>query len=343
MTQDASSTRTLSIIVPTYNRRERLRRLLLALETAHSGGTAFEVIVPVDGSVDGTQQMLAELRTSYMLRVVEQDNAGPAAARNRALAIATGDVVVFLDDDVVPTPGLLERHLAVHDRDDRVVAIGPMLAPPGTDLSPWLAWEAATLRKQYNAMLQQRYAPTPRQFYTANASVRREHLVAVGGFDETFKRFEDVELAYRLAERGVRFRFVPEAVVLHEPDRSFESWLRLPYEYGRLAVLLEHLRRRGTLTASLRERRQRHALSRLLADWCVGHRWRVTITVRLFSAFVRQEGRVGFPRALRLAMCSAIFHVQYWQGVADATGLGPGLWRALANYPPPQALPSANP
>ena len=339
-TFESDSHPTVSIIVPTFNRRDRLKRLLLRLEQAHSAGARFEVVVTVDGATDGTLDMLARLRTGYPLRALTQPNRGPAAARNRAMAAAHGDVLLFLDDDVVPTEGLIECHRNVHRKHPAGVAIGPMLAPPGRAMAPWLQWEAATLRKFYDAMATGRKTPTPRVFYTGNASVRREHALAAGGFDESFTRAEDVELAYRLADRGLRFFFLPAAAVLHEPDRTFQSWLRVPYEYGRHAVLMDQGHGRNEVRLVYQQLRRRHPLSRFLARWCVGHPWRVRAVVTTFGWMIVYSG----PRAsvrLQLGLCSVLSTIQYWQGVADAIGLGACVWRRLQDEDQPAPTPNS--
>ena len=204
-----------SIIIPTFNRRERLRRLLTGLAAEYRAGARFDAVVVDDGSTDGTDAMLAKLVTPFPVQALQQDNAGPAAARNRAIAAATGEVMIFLDDDVVPGAHLIERHLHAHMLHPRGVVFGPMLPPPGRALPPWLAWEAATLQKQYLAMQQGRYAPTPRQFFTANASVRKRDIDAARGFDEQLRRAEDVELGYRLHSIGLTFHFIANAYVVH--------------------------------------------------------------------------------------------------------------------------------
>lgn len=318
-----------SIIVPTFNRRERLRRLLTSLESAAKGGAAFEVVVAVDGATDGTGEMLAALEPSYSLRVLHQGNAGPAAARNRALSAVVGEVLLFLDDDVIPIEGLVERHLAIHRRDPSAVVIGPMVPPRGIELAPWVLWEASRLQRQYNAMAAGAWEPTARQFYTGNASLRREHALAVGGFDETFKRAEDVEFAFRLADRGLRFHFVSGAAVWHDPGRSFESWVRVPYEYGRYDVIMARERGRPwLLDVAYREWSRRHPLNRLLPRWCVGHPRRqrfVRTTLGLVVSRMHSGPRVW--QRVQVALCSPLFSIQYWQGIADATGLGAQVWQ----------------
>lgn len=322
---------TVSVIVPTYNRCTYLGRLLDHLEACRVAHPTieFSVELAVDGSTDGTREMLARRRTSFPLHVSWDRNRGPAAARNRAIQAARGDVLIFLDDDVMPVPGLLHEHLQIHKRNAMAVVTGPMLAPPDVDLAPWLRWEAVMLVKQYQAMEAKLYPPTPRQFYTANASIRREHLLAAGGFDERFTRAEDVELAYRLAKRGARFAFVPQAIVWHEPDRTFESWLRVPYEYGRHDVIMERERLGAMVQRAFDEQRSRHPMNRVLPRLCAGHPGRTKAATTVLRRMVTAR-ETAFPLRVQLALCSALFNLQYWQGVADESQLRSRMWRTLS-------------
>lgn len=319
----------LSIIVPTFNRRERLERLLLALDNAAQQNPPFEVVVVVDGATDGSVEMLRNLRTTYALRVFEQANQGPAAARNLGIANARADIILFLDDDVIPVDGLIERHLRRHQDDDHAVVIGPMVPPPGLPMAPWIRWESERLEQQYVAMQAGAWAPTARQFYTGNASLRREHALAAGGFNESFKRAEDVEFAYRLADHRMNFHFDIDAAVLHDPGRSFAAWLRVPYEYGRYDVLMaREPGRQWLLRVALHEWQHRRPLNRLLPELCVGHTWRMrTVTTALGLAV-----RCPLPSALsrlQIALCSPLFGLQYWQGISDMAGLGADPWLGL--------------
>src|SRR2546430_12928153 len=138
-----------SVVIPTYNRRATLKRVLggLSRQTVPSG--TFEVVVVADGCTDGTANMCRELagKMPYPLYLIEQANAGPAVARNRGVQEAHARLVIFLDDDVVPDEGLVAAHLASHspDGEDSLVAIGPMLPPRDIRLSAWCAWEERNL------------------------------------------------------------------------------------------------------------------------------------------------------------------------------------------------------
>src|SRR5579871_3087260 len=96
----------LSVVIPTYNRKESLRRTLDGLARQTYPFSEFEVVVVSDGSTDGTAEMLAQyMQTApYALCAITQANGGPSRARNRGIREARYDVIVFLDDDVEPVP-----------------------------------------------------------------------------------------------------------------------------------------------------------------------------------------------------------------------------------------------
>jgi GT2 family glycosyltransferase len=89
------------------------------------------------------------------------------------------------------------------------------------------------LYKQYDALRTGRFEANARQFYTGNASMARELFNDVGGFDASYRRAEDIEMAYRLNEHGVTFVFDEQAAGYHHASRTFDSWLAAAYAYGR--------------------------------------------------------------------------------------------------------------
>ena len=153
---------------------------------------------------------------------------------------------MFVDDDVEPAPEFLAAHLYHHEKNGapegaRVAVIGPLLSDPArrAEEPVWIGWEHAMLEKQYAAFESGVWPSAgPNHFYSGNASVRRGALLRVGGFDESFTRQEDVELATRLASVcGVHFVFDAAARGVHRPRRSWKSWLNIPFAYGRLDVV----------------------------------------------------------------------------------------------------------
>ena len=212
--------------------------MISALEQQQYPAECYEIIVVSDGASDGTDDYLKGYKSQRNLRWFAQANRGPAAARNAGVAKAHGELIIFIDDDVVAQPQLVAEHVRAHREAGRdVVVVGPLLSPQGFVMTPWVSWEQGMLMKQYKALLSGIWQPSARQFYTGNASLLRTHILAAGGFDESFRRAEDVELAYRLANRGLDFVFTMEAVGMHFAERSFSSWLNAAYTYGRNDVI----------------------------------------------------------------------------------------------------------
>src|SRR5579885_323081 len=114
----------ISVVVPTYNRVELLTRTLATLLCQEFPHDQYEVIVVNDGSTDRTAGFLAGLETPN-LRCLEQNNRGLPAARNAGLSAARGELVLFIDDDIICSPGLLRAHVQAH-RGEHSVVLGPV-------------------------------------------------------------------------------------------------------------------------------------------------------------------------------------------------------------------------
>lgn len=315
--------------MPTFERHDSLVRLLDAIARQTHPIDDLEVIVVDDGSRDGTWAMLSSSSYPYQLRALQQEHGGAGAARNRGVAAASGDVVLFLDDDVIPDEDLVASHLVAQRRSPDTVTIGPMLPPVGWSRPAWIRWEEDKLVQQYRAMLKGVYECTPRQFFTANAALPRQRFIEAGGFDPSFVRAEDVELGFRLHAGGMQFAFEPRAAVVHYPRRSFGSWRRTPYQYGRGDVTMHRDKGHGTLDNAFREFHGRHRLNRLLTRACVGHAVPFRATAFALGVTAQVADHVGLDRVAGAAL-SALFGLLYWQGVTDEIGDRDAVWRAVA-------------
>jgi glycosyltransferase involved in cell wall biosynthesis len=304
-----------SVVVPTYNRLGRLRQVIAGFEKQTYSSDAYEVIVISDGSTDGTDAYLEALRTTIQLRWLTQANQGPAAARNAGVRTAVGEFIVFIDDDVVPEPELLEEHARSHQEAGlNVVVLGPLLTPEGFEMAPWVRWEQEMLMKQYRAMLKGDWSASARQFYTGNASVRRSHILAVGGFDEDFRRAEDVELAYRLASDGLEFVFNIRAAGMHFADRSYRAWLDMAYSYGRNDVIFARDRDQQWLLSTIhREFLDRHFLIRSLVRLCKGRSQLNRLTSSLLK-FAADSATLLSVSGVEGQAYSGLFNLQYYNG-----------------------------
>jgi glycosyltransferase involved in cell wall biosynthesis len=310
-----------SIILPTYNRLDRLQRVIAAIRAQTVDHDQFELIVVSDGSQDGTDAYLAQLALPFQFTAVFQQNQGVAATRNHGLEKATGELVLFVDDDVVPSPQLLAEHLKSHAQyGGQAVVMGPMLTPPDFDMAPWVLWEQAMLEKQYRSMIEGHWQPTARQFYTGNTSLARRHIVAAGGFDPAFRRAEDVELAYRLADMGLDFYFNPQAVGHHYAERSFASWIAIPYAYGRNDVIFHRDKGQNWLLERIfSEYHGRHHFVRALSRVCLDRTRLSETAVGAMRRLAQWGHRAGVAQLPRMAY-SGIFNLRHYQGIADELG-----------------------
>jgi GT2 family glycosyltransferase len=307
----------LSVVVPTFNRWRRLQSVLAALADQTLPRRELEIIVVSDGSTDGTDEHLGAGRAPVALTLLSQPNRGPAAARNAGVRAATGDLVLFIDDDVVARPECAEKHLRRQEATtSATVVIGPLLTPADWAMEPWVAWEQETLYQQYGAMARHEWEPTARQFYTGNASLPRGEILASGGFDESFRRAEDVELAYRLSQRGLSFAFERQARALHYAHRSYESWLSNATAYGRNDALMWEQGQDWLLSALLGEYRERNGLTRLYTS--IGLRFpRVGAGGEKLAPIVAaQLSTAGLERAALRAL-SAVYNSAYYRGLLE--------------------------
>ncbi|MGH9457166.1 MAG: glycosyltransferase family 2 protein [Thermoanaerobaculia bacterium] len=300
-----------SIVIPTYNRRDTLVRVLAALN-AQEEPPPFEVVLVNDGSSDGTDETIGraiEHRSfRFPLRFETQANAGPGKARNRGVALATGTYIVFIGDDTVPEPRFLAEHARVH----RDAAHDPKIACLG--YTGWPAEDPPTAFMDYinDYGLQFGYrliedgAIVPFNFfYTSNISLARETL-GPEPFDTTFPAaaWEDIELAYRLEREGLRIRYNAKAVTRHYHRMSVDSFARRQYTVGRSGAIffekhpdLGHMlgvyELRDTPLASDGEVRR----LRLLAK--IGERVRPFARNRVFERLMRQHYLRGLAAGLQ--------------------------------------------
>lgn len=306
----------ISVVMPSYNRRERLAWALSHLAKQTYPAHLTEVVVVLDGCTDGSADLLEQLRPTFpfTLNLVEQPQSGPGAARNAGVRAAKGEYIVFIDDDVMATPELLREHWQIHHNDPRAVVIGPMSTPADHVRPVWVRWEEYILEGQYQDLLNHKYELTPRQFYTGNCSLKRSWIVEAGMFDETFRRYEDVELAFRLEELGVRFYFNPKAVGYHYANRSLESWKNAHYLYGRYAVKIG--REKGyfhMIEVAQEEFARRHWLTRLLATKLLNRKAAQRFTTNILLRIAELACRLKQERRGYQAL-SSIANMLYWQG-----------------------------
>jgi glycosyltransferase involved in cell wall biosynthesis len=198
----------LAVIIPTRDRWEILARTLDGLTKQTVQG--FEVIVVVDG----TDQTVPDLG---QVQILTKPHGGPGAARNYAATRTDRPLVLFLGDDMIPDPELVERHLQWHRAQPQPEfgVLGLARWHPdagGGALQRWLDWSGM----QFDYLTIRGDDAGWARFYSCNVSLKRDFFLAVGGFDEEFiYYYEDLDAGYRLGEHGLVLRFDPAAVTWH--------------------------------------------------------------------------------------------------------------------------------
>ncbi len=219
----------ISVIVCTYNGARTLRRCLNAL--AALDYPSYEVIVVNDGSTDDTQAIAQD----YPVRLINQSNKGLSAARNVGLAASDGDIVAYIDDDAFPHCYWLRYLAAGFGRSAHVGIGGPNLPPAGDGLVAECV--AMAPGNPLHVLLSDEIAE---HIPGCNMAYRKESLVAIGGFDTRFRAAgDDVDLCWRLQDRGWTIGFCPAAVVWHHRRNSIRAYWKQQYGYGRAEAQLE--------------------------------------------------------------------------------------------------------
>lgn len=216
-----------SVLIPTYNRKEILRKVLSGLfkqETQYS----FELVIVDDGSTDGTFESLLDLDPPVAMQVIRIEHKGPSGARNAGLKISRGELVIFVDSDLYPCPEFVEAHIKAHTADN-LIGHGPVIHTDDLENPTDAEKKITDIGRAF--------------FATGNASIYRRHLFEAGLFDEDFNEYgwEDLEFGLRLRKRGLKKIEVPEAKGYHYKPKlvvaDLHKWKQRERERGHTAVL----------------------------------------------------------------------------------------------------------
>jgi GT2 family glycosyltransferase len=283
----------ITVVIPAFEREARLRSCLVRLAPGAQSLAAgeYEVIV----SDDSRSAEIAELvrREFPWARWIRGPRRGPAANRNSGANSATGDWIVFTDDDCLPSREWLFAFSEAMERDAADLLEGRTVCPDRTN--------AAT-----EEIIENLHGDN---FWTCNLAVRREIFQALGGFDEDFREpaQEDLEFAARAKARGIEFRFVENAIV-HHPARRLnlvQLWTRaLMVRWFSLYLLKTRAgwAEKG-LAAALISVCSERAANLLRLNWKLLRDWRANTPAR--TAFIAAWNFLIFPILLP--------YVLYWE------------------------------
>ena len=232
---------TVSVIIPTYNRIDALRQTLSALEAVQYPSDRWEVVIVDDGSSDGTEEMVQDsIRRSHIhIRFFRQANGGPASARNRGAFEACGELLLFIDNDIVVPCDFIELHVAAHVNNPGSWVMGRVVQPPEFSSTPFGRYRNELCegfhREKGDTLVE------IDSISTQNLSLSADEFRRLGGFDEAFTiaSSEDWELGQRAMKIGIRLFYQPRIVATHNDwAGTLESYCERQWLYSVSDVLL---------------------------------------------------------------------------------------------------------
>jgi glycosyltransferase involved in cell wall biosynthesis len=241
-----------SVVIPTYNRGEKLIECLEALFNQAYNKKEFEIVVMDDGSQDDTQKILKKLQkeSPVSLRVFHQSNQGQGVARNRGIAESVGEIILFIGDDIVVIKDFLKAHDDLHIAHPEWNAgvLGFITWHPKIPMTPLMkfAESAGAIFGKVGGhqfgfdLLEGKETADYRFFYTSNISLKREILERFK-FDPWFSGYgwEDIELGYRITKHaGFVLYYEPSAIAYHDHPMSSKQWADRMKEIGYSSQLL---------------------------------------------------------------------------------------------------------
>ncbi|NJL61841.1 MAG: glycosyltransferase [Methylacidiphilales bacterium] len=229
-----------SIIIPTYNRPERLTKCIQSLTRLEYPHDDFEVIVVDDGSSQPLDDVVAIFTTQINLTIIRQANSGPASARNRGAKSAQGKYLVFTDDDCTIAPEYLTKLKISLDKTPNVMIGGRTL----NALSDNLYSSASQILIDYLYEYYNTNSSQPNFFASNNFALPAEIFNSLGGFDTNFPLAagEDREFCDRFLHHSYKMVYVPEIQVYHAHQLSLTKFWRQHFNYGCGAFYFHSLR-----------------------------------------------------------------------------------------------------
>lgn len=225
----------LSVIIPSFNRKEEIQELLASLDAQELTKEEFEVVLVDDGSNDGTDEWINGFQQKSILKInfICQDHQGPGAARNLGMSRARGDVFVFIDSDCIAPPNWLSVIKKTFDDDPQVRAFGgrddaradfpPLLLAINYSMTSFLT--TGGMRGGRKKRLAKFY---PRSF---NMGLHRRLYEKIGGFG-SLRHGQDIEFSNRIIKSGEQVVYLRDAVVFHKRRTSLRKFYRQVFNWG---------------------------------------------------------------------------------------------------------------
>ena len=223
--EDIKSRPFVSVVIPTYNRKEMLKECVGSLFTQTYPTDQYEIIVVDDGSTDETKNMFDRyLQKEPRLSYFYQENQGPSAARILGTRNSKGEIICFIDDDCVADRDWIKNLVDCYV-DDNVGGVGGKI----------MSFTPKTIIERYCYVtdLFNQELFTKLFLMTGNASYKKNVLTKVRSFDRYIKYGEDVDLGIKVILAGYSLRYNSKAVVYHKHKETLKGLLRQKYRHGK--------------------------------------------------------------------------------------------------------------
>ena len=206
---------TVSIIIPTYNRLNLLKKTLNCLFNQSYSQDLYEIIVIDDASQDNTSSYLQDIsqQKNNLKFITHQQNCGPSKTRNDGINIAQGEIIIFLDDDMELDKDFIKQHIQFLENNSKTLQLVKIKLPREIQKQPFIKY----LSKKGLYKLKEGVDLPWKDFTTGNVSMKKEYLDKYGGFDGDFSliNWEDQELGLKLIENGLHLRYNPKIEITH--------------------------------------------------------------------------------------------------------------------------------
>lgn len=225
----------LSIVIATFNRCGVLALCLTAL-TRQKGKVKFEVIIVDDGGSDDTRKVCESFGDKLQIKYFYQENQGQGIARNLGISESSGEIIVFINDDIIVSENFLVEHLLIHEKhlEGKVAVLGFIDWDPQIKITPFMKWltNGSCVLGKFGGhqfafeKLAQKNEADYNFFYTSNISLKKS-LLRKEHFCTEFKAYgwEDIELGYRLDKKhGLVLRYNHKAIGYHHHEITVESF-----------------------------------------------------------------------------------------------------------------------
>ncbi len=221
----------LTIIIPTYNRKEILEKTLESIEQQNYPKDKFEVLVVDDGSTDSTEE-IKNRKFKFKFTYLKQENQGPGIARNKGIKLAKGKKIAFIGDDIILTENWIREHLKFPN------TLGLTLWHKYLKINKFMRYLAPNGPQFNYGLIKNKEDAGYGFFFTSNISLERTWLEK-DNFDENFSGwgYEDIELGYRLQKKGLKLHYNPNALAYHYHEyNNPEEFLKKQINAAKMAL-----------------------------------------------------------------------------------------------------------